>query len=579
MGIKLTVRLASAFLLLSAFALEAAPILRLSANSLGPVSVAVGGTIQLPTVFASNSGDGTLNLTATSSVPWITPTVGAGTHCGLFGTPCTPIDFKLNAGSLAKGQYKAVITVSSPNTLDAPQVVAIVIEVGGDVPDSIDLYAAPGSTQASTSFTTNYAIATQITTTSGGSWLTVTQSTGTGLGATADLPNYIWKVSANPAGLAAGTYNGTLTTTGGTSNPFDTKSVPVHFHVTSQPIASAPSALNFSIAQGSAAQASGFQVSNAGSGTLTVSGVTASGNPAWLTTSVDNNFVHVTADPATLAPGSYTTTLAVASNGANGTLNVPVTFDVPASAAPWVAAQGAVVNQVWDSADVVAPGTIIALFGQQFTTTTPVYATAVPLPLELGTTRVLVNGVPAPLYFVNYNQIDFQMPFETATGQAVISVERDGQQGNGTFLKVAANSPKVLRLGIQDYAVALNTDNSLVIPASLGGRPAKAGDTIIIWGTGPGQSTPPLATGAGAPSSEPLARVPTIMVRFGPRVFGSSVVVTPDFAGYAPGLVGSMQINVRIPDNAPKGDAVPLSVEYGPIATPIPSNYTTVALQ
>jgi uncharacterized protein (TIGR03437 family) len=252
---------------------------------------------------------------------------------------------------------------------------------------------------------------------------------------------------------------------------------------------------------------------------------------------------------------------------------------VQASGPPTIAAQGAVVNQVWIPSDYVAPGTIVALFGEQFTAGTPVYASVVPLATQLATTRVLVNGIAAPLFFISYNQIDFQLPFETQTGKAVIRVERDGQQGNATYVQNVANSPKVLRWGVQDYAVALNLDNSLVVPTALGGHPAKAGDTIIIWGTGPGQSTPPLASGAGAPSAEPLARVPTITVRFGPRVFGSSVVVTPDFAGYAPALVGSMQVNVKIPANAPKGDAVPVSVEYGPVASPIPSNYVTIAIQ
>ena len=128
--------------------------------------------------------------------------------------------------------------------------------------------------------------------------------------------------------------------------------------------------------------------------------------------------------------------------------------------------------------------------------------------------------------------------------------------------------------------MALNLDNTLVVPAALGGRPAKAGDVIMIWGTGPGQSTPPLATGAGAPSTEPLARIPNMHVRFGPRVFGGSVVVTPDFAGYAPALVGSMQVNVRMPANAPKGRRGPGSMSNTAIfRIPLPGNYVTIAIQ
>jgi len=46
------------------------------------------------------------------------------------------------------------------------------------------------------------------------------------------------------------------------------------------------------------------------------------------------------------------------------------------------------------------------------------------------------------------------------------------------------------------------------------------------------------------------------------------------FSGLAPGFIGLYQVNVRIPDTAPIGDAVPLRMTIGEV----PSNEVTVAI-
>ena len=484
---------------------------------------------------------------------------------------------------LAKGTYTGSVTVSDPNALDAPQRITITATVGGSVPDKLDLFAKPGSTPATATFTSNAAVTSTVTTDNGGAWLSVASvSGGSGSGAASDLPILTYRISANPSGLAEGTYTGTVKTTGGATNSYDTRTIPVTFKVTSQPIAvAAPTTVGFRIAANSAKQTLGFYVNNISSGTLTISGVTPTGAPAWLTTQVNDNLVLLTADPAGLQPGVYTTTVAVATNAANTGLTVPVSLEVPATGAPIAGAQGAVNNTIYEQGDNIAPGAIVSLFGEQLTTGTPVGASHVPLDTQMGGARVLVNDVPAPLFYVAYNQINFQLPFETSPGQATIRVERDGQKGNATYVTVAASAPRVLRTWIKDYGVVVNQDGSLVMATTVGipSHPAKPGDVLVIWGSGLGQSTPPLATGAGAPGTEPLARVPNVRVRLGTRFFDDNVVVIPDYAGYAPFLVGSFQINFKVPENAPKGLEVPLTVEIGDPGAPLPSNRVIVAIQ
>jgi hypothetical protein len=57
-------------------------------------------------------------------------------------------------------------------------------------------------------------------------------------------------------------------------------------------------------------------------------------------------------------------------------------------------------------------------------------AASVPLPTSLGSpaVEVLVNGRPAPLYFVSPGQINAQAPWETEPGSAQVVVRRSGRR-------------------------------------------------------------------------------------------------------------------------------------------------------
>jgi uncharacterized protein (TIGR03437 family) len=170
---------------------------------------------------------------------------------------------------------------------------------------------------------------------------------------------------------------------------------------------------------------------------------------------------------------------------------------------------------------------------------------------------VLVNDVPAPLYFVSYGQINFQMPFGLSAGEAVIRVERAGTRGNGASVRVAERSPRVLIWPIAgNYGIAVNSDGTLPLPegttlGSFRGRPARAGDALVIYAIGLGPADPPVATGAASPAG-PLAVVANTKVTFGARgPFTSGV--EPIFAGLSPGFVGLYQINVVVPPDLGSG--------------------------
>ena len=78
------------------------------------------------------------------------------------------------------------------------------------------------------------------------------------------------------------------------------------------------------------------------------------------------------------------------------------------------------------SVPVAARGSIVSIFGNNFSSTTA-SANGLPLPTQLpGTgTQVLFGGIAAPLFFVSPTQINAQVPFELPDGSSVDVVVRN----------------------------------------------------------------------------------------------------------------------------------------------------------
>jgi uncharacterized protein (TIGR03437 family) len=546
--------------------LAAAPQLRLATTTFGPYSIASGSNAPAQSVEAYNAGDGSLSLTATSSVAWLVPSVGPSQGCRtVVNKPaCLPIQFQFQTASLANGSYSGEIAVSDPNAIDAPQIVTVIVEMGGGIPNSLNLYVAPNGSSTSASMSSSNFIPTiSIKTADGRQWLSIAAS-GSGsfsFGVTYNV------TATDLSGMAEGTYPGSIGFSGSSFGP-DNKTVQVNLLVTSQPIAGLPQEILFHhVVQNSPKQTSTLYVNNLGQGSLTVAGVSASGG-AWLSAGNPGTAITITADPTGLAPGVYTGTVTVNSNAVNSPLSVPVQLSVIAPSAPFAYFGGAVDIATYRATDSVAQGDIVSVWGEQLCD--QVYtASAVPLSTQLGTTSVLVNGVAAPLYFASNGQINIQVPFETQPGLAVVRVVRNSQTGNGVSMQVASRAAHILPLPASQYGIVqdFNQGYAFAMPPtpSYPSQRAHVGDVLIIWSTGLGQSIPPVATGVGAPGVEPLARIPagTVLVHLGDRFSNSGVDLVPDYAGMTPTLVGLYQVNITIPSNAPKGDDVPLYLELG----------------
>ena len=201
----------------------------------------------------------------------------------------------------------------------------------------------------------------------------------------------------------------------------------------------------------------------------------------------------------------------------------------------------------------LAPGGLASLFGVELAGETAA-ASGFPLPTTLAGVKVKVNGIDAPLLFVSPKQINFQVPFETATGASSV-VALLGQQQSpdepaavsefapGLFVNPATGEPIVQR----------HPDGALITAQN----PAKPGDILIIYVTGIGGLDNPPATGAPATDS-PLASATVT-----PTVSVGGVEVEVLFAGLAPGFVGLGQINVELPADLPQGSPLPLVIGFG----------------
>lgn len=537
--------------LLALFALaqaaSAAPRLALDQTAF-TVSFAQGTNGATQTANANNLGDGSLTLQASSSVTWLSPTIGQPVACSLHGL-CTPIAIALNTSSLANGIYTGTVTVSDPNAVDAPQTITVTAQVGGDVPASLTFYVPPGG-----SATSDFITASQVSSTvsSNAPWLSIAVN---GSGSFAFNVPYRVTVTASSS-MAAAAYNGTLTLAG-SSLVGDNKAIPVQLNVTTQPIIQpSSSSLQFHIAQGANKQSIPVALTNAGQGTLSVSGVTpTTSTGTWLSAATVTGGISVTADPTGLAPGIYQGSLAIASNAAN-TLAIPVQFTVE-TAGPPVAFPGGVVNNgTFVSGLKLAQGDIVAVFGDQFTYGDAAQAGSLPLATTLSDTQVLVNGVAAPVYYVSPGQINFEIPINASTannGDGTVQVVRNNQPGNLVYVNIQPRESSFLLLSGGPYVIMTTPAGALTgIPS----QPVEAGDVVVLYVIGLGPTSPVVPSGTASPSAPSLAVItdPTLVCFGIESPFAKPVCTKAAFAGLSPNFVGLYQVNFAVPAGLASGN-------------------------
>lgn len=217
----------------------------------------------------------------------------------------------------------------------------------------------------------------------------------------------------------------------------------------------------------------------------------------------------------------------------------------------------------------VVPGELITIFGNTMGpgTLTTFTLSGNTIPTVLAGTRVLFDGIPAPIIYTRNDQVSAIVPWGVASKPSVrIAVEYLGVQSPPFLLPVLTSKPAIFSANASGSGpgAILNENGSV----NQGNNPAAKGSVIVVYATGGGTMIPAGEDGRVA------AGISSLQLPVTATVGGQAAEVL--YAGNAPGLVeGVIQINLRLAANVPSGDQ-PVAITIGGNAT---TANVTVAIQ
>ena len=548
------------------------------------------------TLRVINLGEGSLpwSISATEgNLPsWLIISSSTGT-AGPGAPQASQTTLTADPEGLGSGVNQVLLEVSAPGASNTPQLLTVTLHVvpaatpgrGDLTPQAFLFLAEPSgalpaeqeltlSNGGGGSLTAEYAVSTE----SGGDWLMASPPNGTASGDSL----FTAQVSVNQAGLAAGVYEGTITTTFSSGPPQTVEVLLI--------VATEAGALRTQAGLPRAAQCapSGLQLlsTTIGSGlslpvsfprvltALVVDDCGSGVDNATLVAGVEGLNIPLRG----LGTGFYSGTWVPVNEAAEVAITfaalhptfaalhptfaqVQRSFTVSTAAAPGAVslpalfADGVVEGAGFTKRRPLSPGGIVSLFGERFATENS-FATQLPLERELAGISVRIGGQDAPLYFVSPGQINAQIPFEVSTGDSVpVAISVGGLLTAPQNYLIAPAQPGIFIAG--DSAAILDASFQLVTAQN----PVRVGDTIQIFATGLGDTDPEVGSGEPAPSFSTVSNPVTVTI--------GGIAAPVVFQGLAPGFVGRYQVNVVVPSGVSPGSAVPLVLtQNGIVANP-----------
>jgi len=207
----------------------------------------------------------------------------------------------------------------------------------------------------------------------------------------------------------------------------------------------------------------------------------------------------------------------------------------------------------------LSPGELLVLTGTDLAPNATIgaadIAQSTTFPTKLNGVQVLIDEIPAPLYYVSATQIAAIVPYEVTQYISIanfitVQVNNNGQLSHTITEFLNVGTPGVFTnpadgLG---YAAAEHVDGTLVTQNS----PAQPGETIAVYLTGLGQVIPPIADGTPGTSSAPYNQTTNTIYA---AIDGSTTSAEGgvSYAGLAPTLTGLYQLNLTIPSGVTAG--------------------------
>ena len=179
-----------------------------------------------------------------------------------------------------------------------------------------------------------------------------------------------------------------------------------------------------------------------------------------------------------------------------------------------------------------------------------------PFPTTLAGVEVLIGGLQAPILHVSNSggreQVTVQVPFELpTTGSTSVTVRVQGAATTVQNVPLAPVQPGIFEteIGGQRWAVLIRQDGSFVTPSS----PARRGEVVRMFLHGLGQVTPATATNQAGTGDQRV----TAQLTVGVNNAGVPGTVTSE---YVEGFVGLYLVTFTVPDDAPSGQRIVLSI-------------------
>jgi uncharacterized protein (TIGR03437 family) len=233
------------------------------------------------------------------------------------------------------------------------------------------------------------------------------------------------------------------------------------------------------------------------------------------------------------------------------------------------------VLQAFDNGGTISSGSWIQIFGEKLSTTTRSWSGSdfqVALaPTSLDGVQVNINGKAAYISYISPNQINAQVPDDAATGPVTVQVVNAAGAGNQVSVTKAQASPALLTtpsflVNGKQYLAALFSDNATFVGPEnffpgVTSRPAKPGETIIVYAVGCGPTA--------APSGQVLSQAQPLTLPYNFQ-FGQTAAQAQGFL--AADSVGLCQFNITVPE-VPDGDVTVSSSVGGVAAAPL---YTSI---
>jgi len=221
----------------------------------------------------------------------------------------------------------------------------------------------------------------------------------------------------------------------------------------------------------------------------------------------------------------------------------------------------AVLNNA-SGAATIESGSWVAIYGTGLATTTRAWQAAdisgSTLPTTLDNVSVLIDGKKAAIAYVSPTQLNVQAPADTASGPVPVQITNLLGTASGTAT-LQNYSPAFFTAQGKYAAARHNSDGVAVAPVGFFGgsvtsRPAQPGESLQIYATGLGPTTPAVPAGQLVATPAPLSNLSLLHVTIG------GVAATVQYAGIV--SPGEYQINLIVPQ-LPDGDQAILATISG----------------